>query len=109
MAPLSKPRQFLLWSLAAVTATVGLVAILVLEYRSPGRRRMLYVVGTAERGSELFFGEKRCSQCHSVNGHGGKVGPDLGTIRPARPAMGWLATALWNHAPVMRSEEHTSG
>ena len=101
MGVLTQSRQFLLWSLGATIATVGLVAILVLEYRSPARRRILYVVGTPERGSELFFGEKRCSECHSVNGHGGRVGPDLGTIRPARPAMAWLATALWNHAPIM--------
>jgi cytochrome c2 len=101
MAALSKSRQFALWTLAAFVAVAGLVAILILEYRSPVRRQALYVVGIPEEGAKLFFGEKRCSLCHAVNGRGGHVGPDLGTIHPGRPAMGWLATVLWNHAPAM--------
>ena len=103
MAALSKPKQFLLWTLAALVATAGLVAMLIIEYRAPLRRHALYVVGIPERGAALFFGEKRCSTCHAVNGKGGNVGPDLGTIHPGRPAMGWLATVMWNHAPVMWS------
>lgn len=91
----------MLWTLAALVATAGLVANLISEYRSPVRRHALYVVGVPEKGAELFFGEKRCSVCHAVNGKGGHVGPDLGTIHPGRPAMGWLATVLWNHAPAM--------
>jgi mono/diheme cytochrome c family protein len=50
-------------------------------------------------GSRIF-GSKGCVKCHSVNGVGGKVGPDLGRI--ARPHSFYdLATAMWNHLPRM--------
>jgi cytochrome c2 len=49
-------------------------------------------------GQQLFI-EKRCILCHSVQGVGGKTGPDLGEI--------WLGSfmeitsKLWNHFPRM--------
>jgi cytochrome c2 len=46
------------------------------------------------------FGSKGCSNCHSVNGIGGKIGPDLGRIRANR-SLNDLAAALWNHLPTM--------
>jgi mono/diheme cytochrome c family protein len=101
MTALTKRQQFVLWIVAAVIATAGLVAILSAEFRNPAPRHALYVVGTPEQGAALFFGAKHCSICHSVNGEGGRRALDLGRIRPTAPAMGWLAMALWNHAPGM--------
>jgi mono/diheme cytochrome c family protein len=50
-------------------------------------------------GSQVF-GTKGCAKCHSVNGVGGKVGPDL--ARVARPRSFFdLATAMWNHLANM--------
>jgi PQQ-dependent dehydrogenase (methanol/ethanol family) len=40
--------------------------------------------GNARAGEELFFGEATCSQCHMVNGRGGRVGPDLSRVGAAR-------------------------
>jgi PQQ-dependent dehydrogenase (methanol/ethanol family) len=40
--------------------------------------------GNARAGEELFFGSATCSQCHMVNGRGGRVGPDLSRIGAAR-------------------------
>jgi len=101
MPPLNKRQQFLMWIVAAVFATAGLVAVLSAELHRSTPRHALYVTGDAEQGAVLFFGRKHCSICHSVNGEGGRLAPDLGKIRPAAPAMGWLAMALWNHAPGM--------
>jgi len=50
-------------------------------------------------GSRVF-GTKGCVKCHSINGVGGTVGPDLGRI-PRPRSFYDLATGLWNHAPRM--------
>ena len=50
-------------------------------------------------GSRVF-GAKGCAACHSVNGVGGKVGPDLGRL-PRPRSFYDLATAMWNHLPRM--------
>src|SRR5271157_6202078 len=52
------------------------------------------------RGHQLFE-TLSCVQCHSVNGSGGSLGPDLGKIvdRGFTPAS--LAATMWNHAPAM--------
>jgi mono/diheme cytochrome c family protein len=50
-------------------------------------------------GSQVF-GSKGCIKCHSVNGVGGKVAPDLARTMRARSFVD-LATAMWNHLPQM--------
>lgn len=40
--------------------------------------------GNARAGETLFFGTATCSQCHMVNGRGGRVGPDLSRVGAAR-------------------------
>ena len=39
------------------------------------------VPGDSDRGAKLFETEQ-CIQCHSVNGRGGKIGPDLSVVGP---------------------------
>jgi len=101
MAALRKHHQLLFWIVAAIVATAGLASILILERQPPSARHAVYVIGIPEEGATLFFGKKQCAICHSVNGRGGRVAPDLGTIHPGVPAMAWLTTVLWNHAPGM--------
>src|ERR1700738_1138901 len=58
--------------------------------------------GDAYRGASLLE-KNKCTECHSIRGQGGKVGPDLG-IRGSRqytPAV--MASVMWNHAPKMWS------
>jgi len=60
----------------------------------------LYLLpGRADEGRQLFV-EKRCVQCHSVGGQGGRVAPDLGQLGREWSLM-QLATAMWNKAPAM--------
>jgi len=58
------------------------------------------IVGNARRGEQLFRTE-RCVQCHTINGRGGGIAPDLTTHigRDFTPAI--MASLMWNHAPQM--------
>src|SRR5262249_44164109 len=55
-------------------------------------------VGDARRGEQLFQTE-RCVECHSLNGRGGAIAPDLGIHigRDFSPSI--MARLMWNHAP----------
>ena len=54
------------------------------------------------RGAELF--EKlSCIQCHSINGRGGTIAPDLGKLVDRNFTPASLAATMWNHAPAMWS------
>ncbi len=58
------------------------------------------ISGDARRGEELFQSEQ-CIQCHSLNGKGGNLAPDLArrVDRDFTPAV--MASLMWNHAPQM--------
>jgi putative heme-binding domain-containing protein len=40
--------------------------------------------GNAEHGKQLFYGEANCSLCHTVQGKGGRVGPELTSVGGSR-------------------------
>jgi cytochrome c2 len=101
MAILSGRKQLFFWISAAVIAVALVVAVYIQIRRLPTDRRALYIVGVPEKGATLFFGDKQCGICHSVNGSGGRVALDLSGRQPGTPAMGWLVAVLWNHGPGM--------
>src|ERR1035441_10235961 len=76
------------------------LCICVLTVWSAGAAVPPVIPGDSERGARLFENQ-RCVECHSVNGKGGKMGMDLSARvdRGFTPAL--LASAMWNHAPVM--------
>jgi mono/diheme cytochrome c family protein len=63
-----------------------------------GVERVYVPPGRPQVGEKLFT-QKRCVECHSVRGHGGKVGPDLGIT--LKGSLMRIAGAMWNHGPKM--------
>lgn len=68
--------------------------------RSAGRgtQRIYAVPGRPKQGEALFV-RKRCVECHSVRGHGGTIGPDLGL--KLKGSLMRITGAMWNHGPQM--------
>jgi cytochrome c oxidase cbb3-type subunit III len=54
--------------------------------RSLGKLPSKPVPGDPAHGAEIYRGKGNCASCHSINGEGGIVGPDLGSIGTARSA-----------------------
>ena len=44
------------------------------------------LTGDPAAGRSLFFGSAKCAQCHMFGGRGGRLGPDLSSIRNERKA-----------------------
>jgi putative heme-binding domain-containing protein len=42
------------------------------------------VTGDREKGKALFFGKGNCTNCHMINGQGGRLGPDLSDVGASR-------------------------
>lgn len=57
--------------------------------RSLAAHATISALGNRTRGEELFFEKIRCSQCHMVNGRGGRLGPELSRIGVSR-SIGYL-------------------
>lgn len=63
--------------------------------------------GNPFKGREIF-GDKGCSRCHSVWGHGGELGPDI-TVVIVGKAWYELVGDFWNHTPRMLDEVAARG
>jgi mono/diheme cytochrome c family protein len=64
-----------------------------------GGTERVYVAPGKPKDGEALFTKKRCVECHSVRGHGGKVGPDLGLT--VKGSLMRIAGSMWNHGPQM--------
>ena len=64
-----------------------------------GGTERVYVRPGRPKVGEKLFTEKRCVECHSVGGHGGNVGPDLGDT--LKGSLMRIAGSMWNHGPKM--------
>ena len=91
-------RALAIWAVVAVAAFALLFGVLRWERRQASRWSVV-PVGDPGTGARLFL-EKGCAHCHSVNGRGGTLAPDLASERPSSGA-DQLVTAMWNHAPRM--------
>lgn len=61
--------------------------------------RVYVTPGRAEAGRTVFL-ENRFNQCHSVQGVGGRLAPDLAG-RKRQWGLTDFAAAMWNKAPAM--------
>jgi mono/diheme cytochrome c family protein len=79
-----------------------LVALLATLLFHIATARAATFTADSARGQKLFEALS-CVDCHSINGKGGSIGPDLGRVvdRGFTPAS--LAGTMWNHAPAMWS------
>jgi mono/diheme cytochrome c family protein len=76
------------------------IADLLAYIRSAGGgTERVYVAPGKPKDGEALFTKKRCVECHSVRGHGGKVGPDLGLT--LKGSLMRIAGSMWNHGPQM--------
>ncbi len=64
-----------------------------------GGTERVYVAPGKPKDGEALFTKKHCVECHSVRGHGGKVGPDLGLT--LKGSLMRIAGSMWNHGPQM--------
>ncbi len=62
--------------------------------------------GDADRGRNVFFGNRTaCSACHTVNGRGGRVGPELSKIGSIRAPADLLESVVYPSATLVRGYE----
>jgi cytochrome c2 len=94
-------RPLVMWSVAAVSTSALLAGVLVWQHRYAQTRWSIFMVGDPHTGSLLFFEKEGCAHCHSVNGFGGKLAPDLGYAGTPQAGINQLVSAMWNHAPRM--------
>ena len=87
------------WGL--VIGFLFLGGIVLLLGRAWGVEKGDYVLpGNVKEGWKAFA-TKKCNQCHSIWGEGGKGGPDLGTLPESYVSQAQLAALMWNHGPEM--------
>ena len=76
------------------------IADLLAYIRSAGGgTERVYIAPGKPKDGEALFTKKHCVECHSVRGHGGKVGPDLGLT--LKGSLLRIAGTMWNHGPQM--------
>ena len=93
-------HPYLLSGLAALVVFMIFVSVLERGHEYEDTRWANFLVGDPHTGSQIFQ-QKGCAHCHSVNGVGGKLAPDLGFQEPPQSGMNQIVTAMWNHAPRM--------
>ena len=99
--------HLMFWAVLKATAIGLLVAGSVWERSRIRRHFSSFVTGDPHRGAELFEREG-CNDCHSINGRGGRVAPDL-SVPAATQTPHDLVAEMWNHSPGMWDRMEAQG
>lgn len=92
----------------SVRLAVAVVGLLVMGSLDAAWAQPVFSPSQDPLAGARIFGAKGCVKCHSINGVGGKVGPDL--ARSLRPRSFYdVATAMWNHLPRMAARMNQLG
>lgn len=62
---------------------------------------MEYLASGNPLSGKRIFSQKQCVRCHSIDGVGGKIGPDLARKIDFPRTLSRVAAQMWNHAPEM--------
>lgn len=68
-----------------------------------GDRERVYLKPGSPRTGEALFQSKGCAQCHTVNGKGGTIGPNL-SRRDLKRSLTQIMGVIWNKGPDMWEE-----
>lgn len=79
-------------------SAVGLMMIGTIAFSNYSSHAAGAPAGDPVKGQKIYV-EQKCSQCHMVNGVGGKLSPDLSAIGNKRDAA-WLAKYLVNPTTI---------
>lgn len=84
----------------AVSALVGVLALTLIGANSPLLNPYVPDLPTVAEGHRLFH-TLNCAYCHSVNGHGSKIAPDL-MLDPLKHDKTWIVAHLERPGAVVR-------
>ena len=63
--------------------------------------------GNVSRGRAVFFSNKStCALCHSINGKGGNLGPDLSKLGAIRNKKDFLEAILFPNSTIVNGSEN---
>jgi ubiquinol-cytochrome c reductase cytochrome b subunit len=94
--PLDRPIATVL----AISALAGVLALTVIGARSPLLNPYVPELPTVAEGHRLYH-ELNCRYCHTVNGRGSRVGPDL-MLDPLKHDKAWIIAHMQRPAEVVR-------
>ena len=84
----------------SVSILISLIVLLCLLLYMPPVRGQIESFPENPMKGKLVFEKKGCISCHTVQGQGGKIGPDL-CKNLYYGSFLQLAGVMWNHAPEM--------
>jgi quinol-cytochrome oxidoreductase complex cytochrome b subunit len=90
----------------AISALVGVLALTVIGARSPLLNPYVPELPTVAEGHRLYH-ELNCRYCHTINGRGSRIGPDL-MLDPLKHDKVWIAAHLQEPAGVVKPDGHAA-